>query len=67
MRQWLIKFVLERQAARHGCRPVGTNLAPSIGAHPGDMAWEKNLEQPDTIAMNVIAKLAIFDQNSFCD
>ena len=32
-----------------------------------DVAWEKNIEKPDTIAMNVIAKLAIFDQNSFCD
>jgi len=32
-----------------------------------DMAWGKNIEKPDTIAMNVIAKLAIFDQNSCCD
>ena len=33
----------------------------------GATAWGKIIEKPYTIAMNVIAKTAIFDQNSFCD
>jgi hypothetical protein len=50
-----------RQILARVAAPVINQLASA------DMAWEKNIEKPDTIAMNVIAKLAIFDQNSFCD